>query len=102
VLIQPDLARTLTILARDGAEAFYTGPIAADIVREMERGKGLITAKDLAGYEAVERRPLHARYRGLYDVYAPPSPSSGGACLIEELHILENFDLGSWGRWSPR
>src|ERR1035437_8769729 len=49
-LIQPDLARTLQLLADSGPEAFYKGTIADEIIAEMARGKGLITAEDLAGY----------------------------------------------------
>jgi gamma-glutamyltranspeptidase/glutathione hydrolase len=101
-MVQPDLARTLEILADQGPNAFYRGPIAASIVQEMVRGKGLITAEDLANYRAIEHKPLTTRYRGVYDVYAPPPPSSGGVVLLEELHMLECFDLRAWGRWSPR
>ncbi|MDB6017880.1 MAG: ggt [Pedosphaera sp.] len=100
-LTQPDLARTLQLLADLGPDAFYKGPIADGIVAEMARGSGLITAADLAGYQAIERQPMHARYRGKYDVYVPPPPSSGGVCLLEELNMLDTFDLKAWGRWSP-
>ncbi len=100
-LVQSDLARTMQILADGGPEAFYSGPIAQQIVAEMARGNGLITAEDLAGYRAVECTPLTTRYRGKYDVYVPPPPSAGGTCLLEELNILQNFDLKAWGRWSP-
>jgi len=100
-LIQPDLARTLELLAGQGPDAFYTGALAGEIAAEMKRGNGLVTAGDLADYQAVECQPLTTRYRGKYDVYAPPSPSAGGICLIEELNMLETFDLKSWGRWSP-
>ncbi len=98
-LVQPDLARTLRVLAEQGPEAFYTGPIAAQIVAEMKTGGGLITKEDLAGYRSVARAPVHGRYRG-YDVYGPPPPSSGGFCLVEMLNILENFDLRKRGRYS--
>jgi gamma-glutamyltranspeptidase/glutathione hydrolase len=100
-LIQRDLARTLESLSDLGADAFYKGPIAEGILAEMARGKGLITAQDLAGYQALERKPLSKRYRDTYDVYVPPPPSSGGICLLEELNMLEEFDLKAWGRWSP-
>ena len=100
-LIQPDLARTLQLLADSGPEVFYKGTIADEIIAEMARGKGLITAEDLAGYSAIERQPLTTRYRG-YDVFVPPPPSFGGICLLEELNMLETFDLKSWGRWSPK
>jgi gamma-glutamyltranspeptidase / glutathione hydrolase len=99
-LRQPDLAGTLQLLADLGPDAFYTGPIASAIVAEMVRGKGLITAKDLAAYQAIQCKPLTTRYRGVYDVYVPPPPSAG-VCLLEELNMLETFDLKAWGRWSP-
>ena len=101
-MTQPDLARTLQSLADLGPDAFYTGPIAEQIVAEMERGKGVINAKDLAAYRAIERKPLTTRYRGRYDVFVPPPPSAGGVCLLLELNTLESFDLKSWGRWSPK
>jgi gamma-glutamyltranspeptidase / glutathione hydrolase len=99
-LVQPDLARTLQLLADKGPDAFYQGPIADAIVAEMVRGKGLITAADLAAYRAAECKPWTARYRGMYDVYVPPPPSAG-VCLLEELNMLETFDLKAWDRWSP-
>ena len=100
-LTQPDMARTLQQIADLGPDVFYQGPIAAEIAAEMSRGQGLITANDLANYQAVKRQPLTTRYHG-YDVYVPPPPSSGGVVLLEELNTLENFDLKSWGRWSPK
>ncbi|HEY5482100.1 MAG TPA: gamma-glutamyltransferase [Verrucomicrobiae bacterium] len=99
-LRQPDLARTLQLLADLGPDAFYKGPIAKAIVAEMARGKGLITGEDLVRYQAIECKPLTTRYRGAYDVYVPPPPSAG-VCLLEELNMLETFDLKAWGRWSP-
>ena len=100
-MILPDLARTLRLLADVGPDAFYTGPIARQIVAEMEHG-GYVTARDLAGYQAIERSPLNTRYRGLYDVYVPPPASGGGICLMEELNMLAAFDLKASARWSPR
>ncbi len=99
-LVQPDLGRTLRLIAEQGPDAFYTGPIAGQIVAEMKAGGGLITKEDLAAYKAVERAPIHGTYRG-HDVYGPPPPSSGGICLVEMLNILENFDLRAQGRYSP-
>jgi gamma-glutamyltranspeptidase/glutathione hydrolase len=98
-LVQFALGNTLRAIAKAGPDAFYRGRIAAQLVAEMERGRGLITAADLAAYRPVERQPLHGTYRG-YDVYGMPPVSSGGTALIEALNILENFDLRSQGRWS--
>jgi gamma-glutamyltranspeptidase/glutathione hydrolase len=99
-LVQKDLARSLRLIADNGADAFYKGPIAELIVAEMKAGGGLITKDDLAAYTANELKAIHGTYRG-YDVYGPPPPSSGGICLVEMLNILENFDLRKQGRWSP-
>jgi gamma-glutamyltranspeptidase/glutathione hydrolase len=101
-MVLPDLAHTLQLLSDGGPEAFYTGAIAKELVAEIARGKGLITAADLTSYKAIERKPLTIKYRGTYDVYVPPPPSSGGTCLLEELNILETFDLKGWDRWSPK
>jgi gamma-glutamyltranspeptidase/glutathione hydrolase len=98
-LVQSDLAKTLQLIANQGADAFYTGPIADLLVAEMKAGGGLITKDDLARYEAKERQPIHGVYRG-FDVYGPPPPSSGGICLVQMLNVLETFPLKKQGRWS--
>jgi gamma-glutamyltranspeptidase / glutathione hydrolase len=98
-LVQPDLAATLRHIAEDGPDAFYRGPIAARIVAEMKAGSGLITAEDLAGYQAKERQPIHGRFRG-HDVYGAAPPSSGGICLVEMLNVLETLDLKRHPRFS--
>jgi gamma-glutamyltranspeptidase/glutathione hydrolase len=99
-LVQPDLAKSLKLIADKGPDAFYTGAIADLLVAEMKAGGGLITKEDLANYQAKARTPIHGTYRG-HDVYAPPPPSSGGICLVEMLNILEQFDLKKQGRYSP-
>jgi gamma-glutamyltranspeptidase/glutathione hydrolase len=99
-LVQPDLAKTLRLIADNGPDAFYTGLIADQLAAEMKTGGGLITKEDLAKYQAKERQPIHGKFRG-HDVYGPPPPSSGGIALVEMLNILENFDLKKQGRWSP-
>ena len=101
-MVEPDLARTLQVLADLGPDAFYRGPIADGFLAEMARGNGVISAADLAAYRAIERKPLTTRYRGIYDVYVPPPPSSGGVVLLEELNMLEAFDLKSSDRWSSK
>jgi len=99
-LVQSELARTLRLVAVEGAETFYRGPIAQAIAAEMRAGGGLITAEDLAGYTAKLRTPIHGTYRG-FDIFGPPPPSSGGTCVVEMLNILENFDLRREGRYAP-
>ncbi|HEV3300155.1 MAG TPA: gamma-glutamyltransferase [Planctomycetaceae bacterium] len=98
-LVQPELAETLEQIADRGPDAFYLGGTADKLAAEMRRGRGLITKDDLAAYHARFREPVRGTYRGFEIVSVPPS-SSGGTTLIEELNILENFDLHAQGRWS--
>ncbi|MCU0621447.1 MAG: gamma-glutamyltransferase [Gemmatimonadales bacterium] len=91
-LRQNDLARTLTILASEGADAFYRGPIAAQLVAEMRRSGGLISRDDLARYRAEWRTPLRTSYRG-WEVWTMPPASGGGITLLQALNILEGFTL---------
>ena len=95
-LRQPDLARTLERIRDRGAEGFYRGETARLIVKEMQRGGGIITLEDLARYEAVERAPVVGSYRG-YTVIGMPPPSSGGTAIVEMLNILEGYDLAAMG-----
>jgi len=99
-LVQPDLGRTLRSLVDQGADAFYRGAIADQIVAEMKSSQaGLISKADLANYRAKLRTPIHGTYRG-HDLYTPPPPSSGGVALVQMLNLLETFDLRRRERWS--
>ena len=89
-LVQPELARTLNLIADQGPGAFYRGPIASAIVDEEQHGHGLITEEDLAAYRARWREPIRGTYRGYSLVTMPPS-SSGGVTIIETLNILETY-----------
>jgi gamma-glutamyltranspeptidase/glutathione hydrolase len=100
-LVQPDLAKTLTLISRGGADAFYRGPIADLIAREMEKSGGLITRSDLAAYVPKERAPVTGTFRG-YEIVSMPPPSSGGVALVELLNILEGFPLATYGQNASR
>jgi gamma-glutamyltranspeptidase / glutathione hydrolase len=97
---QPDLARTLERIMREGRDGFYRGETARLLVEEMERGGGLITLDDLARYQAVEREPVRGTY-GDYEIISMPPPSSGGTALVQMLNVLEGFDLAAMGHNSP-
>ena len=88
---QPDLARTLRLIAADGPDAFYRGAIADLIVDEMERGGGIISKADLANYRARWRTPVTVQYRG-YTILTMPPSSSGGVTMGQILNILEGYD----------
>jgi len=107
VLRNPDLARTYRLLAHDGPDALYRGPIGAALVDTVRNPplapdanlgfpvpSGVMTTDDLARYTAPERDPTHVTYRG-YDVYGMGPPSSGGSTVGEALNILEGFDMSS-------
>ncbi len=91
LLVQSDLAHTLQAIADSGARVFYEGGIADLIVAEMERGGGLMTREDLAGYRAIWREPIQIDYRG-HTIYSMPPASSGGVTMGQILNILEGFE----------
>ena len=95
-LVQANLAKSLTLIAKEGPDAFYKGAIADQIADEMKKNGGLISKADLAAYRAVERQPVSGDYRG-YQVYSMPPPSSGGIHIIEILNILSQFDMHQYG-----
>lgn len=96
VLRQPQLAATLALIAKDGAPAFYRGPIARAVASASERNGGLLGVADFAHYAVDERAPVHCTYRG-YDIASAPPPSSGGTTLCETLDVLSAYPLSSWG-----
>lgn len=94
--VQADLGRTLQAIAIGGPDAFYKGPVAAKLAASSQRHGGIITAADMAGYKAVERKPIECDYRGFHIISAPP-PSSGGVVLCETLGVLEGYPMGELG-----
>ena len=99
-IVLKDLGKTLRLIATDGPDAFYKGPIADLIAADMKANGGLISKEDLAAYQAKERTPLKGTYKG-YEVVSMPPVSSGGVALIEMLNILEGLDLKSKGLLTP-
>jgi len=93
-LKQPALARSLRRIAERGEAAFYEGEIAKAILGSIRRGGGPMTAGDLANYRVETREPLRGRYRG-YEVLGMPPPSSGGACVVQVLQVLDGYPRGS-------
>jgi len=99
ILRNPAYAATLRVLAREGADAFYRGPIAEDIVatvRSHPRRPGDMTLADLAAYRAIEREPVCGPYRRTRVCGMPP-PSSGGTTVLAILGLLEPYDLAAMG-----
>lgn len=92
LLVQKDLAKSLRLIAKQGAKAFYQGEIATKIAKEMQSQGGTMTLEDLKAYKVVERQPIIGDYRG-YKVVTMPPPSSGGVHLIEILNMLEHYPI---------
>jgi gamma-glutamyltranspeptidase / glutathione hydrolase len=88
VIRQPDLGDALERLGSEGAGPFYTGDIAAAIVRWVSERGGMLTEADLASYEVVDRSPVRASYRGREVVTNPP-PSAGGILIALALGWLD-------------
>lgn len=94
LITNPDLGRTLEIIAENGSNAFYTGDIAKAMVSAVRKYGGIMTEEDLALYSCELRAPVSSDYRG-YTVYSLPPASSGGTHVLEILNILENYDMAS-------
>jgi gamma-glutamyltranspeptidase/glutathione hydrolase len=92
ILRQPDLADTLSLLAKNGHDGFYRGPVAAKLLAGVNSEGGQWRADELASYRIRERAPIRFEYDGWQVVTAPP-PSSGGIALAQMLQILEPWDL---------
>ena len=97
----PEMADSLRLIARDGADALYHGPIGEALVKDMAANGGNITQADLDQYEVREPDPVRGAYRG-YTISAAPLSSGGGLLNQLGLNILENFDLPSMGFPSAR
>ena len=94
IIKNPDLARSLRLIAEQGEEVFYRGEIGEKIVAAVQAEGGHLTMEDFAAYEIHVTKPVHGSYRG-YDIYSSNLPSSGGTIIVEMLNILENFDVGA-------
>ena len=90
-----NLGTTLREIARHGRKTLYEGEIARAIVEFSRDRDGLLTEEDLAGFHAHWAEPIHVNYRG-YEVYEMP-PNSSGHILLQELNIVELFDLQRLG-----
>jgi gamma-glutamyltranspeptidase/glutathione hydrolase len=96
VLVQADLAKTLTLIRDKGRDGFYKGTTAYLIIAEMKAGKGLFTKADLNSYHSVWRKPIIGNYKS-YKIITMPPPSSGGIALLQLLKSVEPYPLHRYG-----
>ncbi len=95
ILRQPDLARSLSLIAEHGAREFYEGSIARAIAEDMERSGGLLSLDDFEKHRADWQAPISVNYRGLTAYNCPPN--SQGMASLELLNILNHFDVNAMG-----
>ena len=93
----PDLAGTLRLIGAHGVSEFYRGEIGRKLVAAVRAKGGIMTAEDLASYEAIELEPLLGNYKDVTVRTAPP-PASGGLHLIQFLNIIERWPVRKWGQ----
>jgi gamma-glutamyltranspeptidase/glutathione hydrolase len=86
----PELAEALERFGAEGTAPFYRGEVAAALSGYVSAHGGTLGATDLAEYEAIERRPIHAPFRGA-EVLTNPPPSSGGILIAYSLGLLERL-----------
>jgi len=100
VLIQSDLAKTLSLISKKGHEGFYKGITAKRIAASMKLDGGLISEADLAAYKPQTRKPSVGKFRN-YEVITMPPPSSGGILLVQLLKYFEFAQKSSHVDESP-
>ncbi len=91
----PDLAKSLSLVAKGGHDAYYKGPIAKTIDTYMKRIGGPLRYEDFADFKAQWVEPISTNYRG-YDVWQIP-PNGQGLATLQMLNILEGYDLKAMG-----
>jgi gamma-glutamyltranspeptidase/glutathione hydrolase len=99
VFRNPDLARALTMIAKDGESAFYKGEIAQAILKTSTELGGTMTAKDLSEYSAEWVEPISTKYRD-WTVYELP-PNGDGVAALEMLNIMDQSEPSTDGPLSP-
>lgn len=94
-LKNPQLASLLKRIAKEGSDAFYTGPVARDIVAAVRAHAqpGDLSEADLKSYRPIEREPVCGNYR-VYLLCGMGPPSSGGIAVLQMLGMLEQYPLG--------
>ena len=95
IIYQKDLARTFQTIVDGGRDAYYEGPAAEAMVKFSEEQGGLLSMKDFADCRSRWEAPISTTYRG-YSVYEAP-PNSSGHVLLQELNLVEQFDLRGMG-----
>jgi gamma-glutamyltranspeptidase/glutathione hydrolase len=94
----PNLAASLRAIAKGGAETFYRGELAEKLLSFLSREGALFAADDFARHETVVYKPIATDYRGV-TVYETAPPSQG-FLVLQQLNVLEGFDLAQFDPFS--
>ena len=97
----PQMAKTLRNIQKNGQAGFYEGETAQELVDRVQETGGIITMEDLKSYQAVWRKPLTFTYKDL-TLYSMAPPSSGGVCLAQLLGMIEPMNIGQYGHNSTQ
>ena len=95
LLVLPDLAESLRLIAAEGASALHTGDLARTISDDVLGRGGILGPDDLAAYRPVVRPSLVAR-SGAWTIGTNPPPSVGGVCVAAMLRLLDGHPSGPW------
>lgn len=95
-LTQKDLGRMLSLIQAKKRAGFYEGECADLLVKEMQRGNGIITHQDLKNYHSVWRDAIVDTYKDFKVITMPPT-SSGGVALMQLMKFVEPYPLKRWG-----
>ena len=90
-LTNPDLARSLEMIAEGGPAGFYRGPLAEAITSHIRELGGCLTMADMRGYRASVVKPYAADYRG-HRLYTSPL-CAGGLTTLQMMRLLEHYDI---------
>jgi gamma-glutamyltranspeptidase/glutathione hydrolase len=99
-LVQGAYAETLKAIQAEGPSALHGGGVGHAVADYMAAHGGILSLKDLADYQPIERETVRGDYRGV-EIIGPPPPASGGVHVVQMLNILEGFDLAGMGYGAP-
>ena len=95
VIVQKQLAATLSFIRDRGRNGFYKGIVAEQIVNEIQREGGIISKDDLINYRGIWRDPVVGTYKN-HKIIGMPPPSSGGIAILQLLQGAEQLNLGQY------
>ena len=94
----PQLAKTLKIIADQGRAGFYEGHVATTMADFIHISRGFLSYEDLSSFHSEWTPPVSSNYRG-YDVWELP-PNGQGIAALQILNILENYNIKKMGLFS--